>query len=133
MSHPGFAVVLDRCLGVRAGEQVLLIVDDGTDAEVVARLQEGVERRGAVLQLVKIPTPSLPGEEPPLTAAADLLAADAAIELTSLFIGSRRRGRKQLVQESVISRCRESCSTRSAPMARSTSTSTGSGPRAAGW
>jgi leucyl aminopeptidase (aminopeptidase T) len=90
MSHPGFSVVLDRCLGVQAGEEVLLIVDDGTDAEVVAWLREGVERRKALLHLIRIPTPSLPGEEPPPTAASDLLAADAAIELTSLFIGSSK-------------------------------------------
>jgi len=38
----GFANVLDQCLGIRAGEQVVLLSDAGTDAEVVSRLLEEV-------------------------------------------------------------------------------------------
>jgi len=90
MSHPGFATVLDRSLAVDRGEQVLLVTDEGTDPAVVSRLVAGIEERGASPRVVAIPTPALPGEEPPAEAAAALLAADAAIELTSLFIGSSR-------------------------------------------
>ena len=37
----GFANVLDRCLAVREGEQVVLLTDEGTDAAVVAGVGRG--------------------------------------------------------------------------------------------
>ena len=42
MSADGFDNLLDQCLGVRAGEQVVLLTDDGTDDGVVSRLAESV-------------------------------------------------------------------------------------------
>jgi leucyl aminopeptidase (aminopeptidase T) len=83
-----FDNVLDRCVAVRAGEQVVLLADDGTDGEVVAGLVDGIARRGAVPVVASIPSPQLPGAEPPSSVAAMMLAAGAIIELTSLFIGS---------------------------------------------
>ena len=83
-----FDNVLDRCVAVRAGEQVVLLADDGTDGEVVAGLVDGIARRGAVPVVASIPSPRLPGAEPPSSVAAMMLAAGAIIELTSLFIGS---------------------------------------------
>jgi hypothetical protein len=94
MSVPAFDNVLDACLAVRPGEQVVLIVDDGTDEAVVDGLREGVGARGAVPVVARIPVPALPGSEPPTTVAAMMFEAGAIIELTSLFIGSslaRRR------------------------------------------
>lgn len=84
----GFGNVLDRCLAVRAGEQVLLLTDDGTDVEVVAGLVEGIEARQGVPVVSRIPVPRLPGSEPPSIMAAAMREAGAVIELTSLFIGS---------------------------------------------
>jgi leucyl aminopeptidase (aminopeptidase T) len=84
----GFDNVLDRCLAVRSGEQVLLLTDDGTDAEVVAGLVAGIEARSGVAVVSRIPTPPLPGSEPPSLVAAAMREAGAVIELTSLFIGS---------------------------------------------
>src|SRR2546422_797699 len=84
----GFANVLDRCLAVRAGEQVLLLTDPGSDLTVVDALVEGIEERRGVPVVSRIPTPELPGSEPPATVAAAMLEASAVIELTSLFIGS---------------------------------------------
>jgi leucyl aminopeptidase (aminopeptidase T) len=84
----GFGNVLDRCLAVRPEEQVVLLTDDGTDAEVVAGLVEGIESRGAVAVVSRMPVPPLPGSEPPSTIAAAMREAGAVIELTSLFIGS---------------------------------------------
>ena len=86
----GFANVLDRCLAVAPGERVVLLTDVGTDAEVVSGLSDGVSERGATPVLVTMPVPPLPGSEPPPTVAAEMLRADAAIELTSLFVGSSR-------------------------------------------
>ena len=90
MSHPGFDTVLDSCLRVRPGEEVLLLTDEGTDARVVAGFVEGVSARGAVPVVAAMPMPFIPGAEPPEAVAAALLSAGAAIELTSLFIGSSR-------------------------------------------
>lgn len=88
MSEVAFDNLLDRCLGVREGEDVVLLVDSGTDQEVMRLLAEGIERRGAVPVVAQIPVPRLPGAEPPRSVAAMLLEAGAAIELTSLFVGS---------------------------------------------
>ncbi len=93
----GFGNVLDRCLAVRPGEQVLLLTDDGTDAEVVAGLVEGIEARRGVPVVSVMPMPHLPGSEPPSTVAAAMRAAGAVIELTSLFIGSSAARREATV------------------------------------
>jgi leucyl aminopeptidase (aminopeptidase T) len=89
-----YAHVLDQCLGVVAGEEVILIVDDGTDPTVVETLVTELADRAATPVVARVPRPLLPGEEPPRSVGALLEQADAAIELTSLFIGSslaRRR------------------------------------------
>lgn len=90
----GFGNVLDRCLAVRSGEQVVLLTDDGTDQEVVAGLIEGIESRSAVAVVSRMPMPVLPGSEPPSTVAAAMREAGAVIELTSLFIGSSSARRR---------------------------------------
>jgi leucyl aminopeptidase (aminopeptidase T) len=84
----GFANVLDRCLGLRAGEQVMLLTDAGTDPSVVEGLVAGIEERHAFPVVSIIPVPELPGSEPPGDVAAAMRDAGAVIELTSLFIGS---------------------------------------------
>jgi len=84
----GFANVLDRCLALRAGEQVLLLTDAGTDQRVVEAFEAGVADRGGVPVVSRMPVPDLPGQEPPGTVAAAMRSAGAVIELTSLFIGS---------------------------------------------
>lgn len=88
MTDRAFANVLEQCLGIRTGEEVVLLVDSGSDPRVVERLVSGIEERGAVPIVAELPTPMLPGEEPPRAVGRMLLGADAAIELTSLFIGS---------------------------------------------
>jgi leucyl aminopeptidase (aminopeptidase T) len=93
MSTDGFDNVLDQCLAVRPGEQVVLLTDDGTDEGVVTRLLDGVAQRDGVGLLARMPAPYLPGAEPPGAVAAMMLEAGAVIELTSLFIGSSRARR----------------------------------------
>jgi leucyl aminopeptidase (aminopeptidase T) len=90
----GFANVLDQCLGIRAGEQVVLLSDAGTDAEVVSRLLEEVAARDGIPLVAQMPAPHLPGAEPPRAVAAMMAEAAAIIELTSLFIGSSRARRE---------------------------------------
>ena len=88
MSDGGFDNLLDQCLGVRQGEQVVLLTDEGTDGLVVTRLLESVEARDGVPIVARMPVPRLPGAEPPPAVAAMMREAGAVIELTSLFIGS---------------------------------------------
>ncbi len=93
MAGDGFASVLDQCLAVRPGEQVVLLTDGGTDQQVVTRLLEAVATRDGVPLVAQMPMPYLPGAEPPGAVAAMMLEAGAVIELTSLFIGSSRARR----------------------------------------
>ena len=88
MSTDGFDGVLDQCLGVRPGEQVVLLTDGGTDDGVVTRLLEALAARDGIPLVARMPAPHLPGAEPPGAVAAVMLEAGAVIELTSLFIGS---------------------------------------------
>jgi leucyl aminopeptidase (aminopeptidase T) len=83
-----FGNVLDQCLAVTAGEEVVLLSDEGTDPAVVDGLSEGIGERDAIALVARMPSPRLPGAEPPSTVAAMMLHAAATIELTSLFIGS---------------------------------------------
>jgi leucyl aminopeptidase (aminopeptidase T) len=83
-----FDNVLDQCLAVGAGEEVVLLADEGTDPDVVSGLSSGITERDAIPLVARMPSPRLPGAEPPAAVAAMLLHAAATIELTSLFIGS---------------------------------------------
>lgn len=93
MAGDGFANVLDQCLNIRPGEQVVLLTDGGTDQDVVGRLLEAVAARDGLPLVARMPAPSLPGAEPPGAVAAMMAEAGAVIELTSLFIGSSRARR----------------------------------------
>ena len=90
MTYPGFDAVLDSCLGLREGEELLLLTDEGTDQDVVERLGDGARSRGAVPIVATMPIPRIPGAEPPDSVASALLSVGAAVELTSLFVGSSR-------------------------------------------
>src|ERR1035437_1747450 len=89
----GFDTLLDQCLGVRQGEQVVLLTDEGTDGRVVSRLIESIGGRDGIPLVARMPVPPLPGSEPPRAVAAMMAEASAVIELTSLFIGSSRARR----------------------------------------
>jgi len=88
-----FGHLLDQCLGIRAGEQIVLLTDDGTDQGVVTGLLDSVAARDGIALAALMPAPRLPGAEPPRAVAAMMLAAGAVIELTSLFIGSSQARR----------------------------------------
>jgi leucyl aminopeptidase (aminopeptidase T) len=88
MSDGGFDNLLDQCLAVGQGEQVVLLTDAGTDGKVVSRLTDSIESRDGVPLVARMPVPYLPGAEPPGAVAAMMREAAAVIELTSLFIGS---------------------------------------------
>jgi len=83
-----FGNVLDQCLAVTPGEEVVLLTDEGTDSDVVSRLSDEIGERDAIALVARMPSPRLPGAEPPVAVAAMMRHAAATIELTSLFIGS---------------------------------------------
>ncbi len=90
--------LLDTCLGVRRGEKVALLHDEGTDADVLHAIATGLDERGASFVPVWVPGTSIPGTEPPHEVADALLAADAAVELTSVFLGSSQARRAATAQ-----------------------------------
>src|SRR5229473_8136016 len=92
-SGGGFGNLLDQCLGVGRGEQVVLLTDEGTDGRVITRLIESIGARDGIPLVARMPSPHLPGAEPPGAVAAMMREAAAVIELTSLFIGSSRARR----------------------------------------
>ena len=59
MSTDGFDGVLDQCLGVRPGEQVVLLTDEGTDDGVVSRLLEALAARDGIPLVARMPAPHL--------------------------------------------------------------------------
>ncbi|KWX58771.1 hypothetical protein ASJ79_09895 [Mycobacterium sp. NAZ190054] len=78
---------------MRTDETVVLLVDDGTDPAVVTGLGAGLDVRKAGVRVVTVPRYDLPGSEVTPEAAQALLDADAAIELTSVFVGSNQARR----------------------------------------
>lgn len=84
------SIVLDQCLGVRRNEEIVLLIDAGTDREVIEGLAEAIEGKGCVPVMACMPRYDIPGTEPPDAVARILDGASAAIELTSTFLGSSR-------------------------------------------
>ena len=93
MSSDAFGHLLDQCLSIRPGEQVVLLTDEATDPGVVTRLLDSVAAQDGIPLMARMPMPYLPGAEPPGAVAAMMLEAGAVIELTSLFIGSSQARR----------------------------------------
>jgi len=100
VSADGFASLLDQCLAIRQGEQVVMLTDEGTDPGVVARLTEAIAARDGMPLVARMPSPALRGAEPPGAVAARMAQGGAVIELTSLFIGSSR-ARRQATERGV--------------------------------
>lgn len=84
-------VVVDHTLGVRPGENVLVVRDTrsgefaGVDALLDAILA-AMHRRGADPQVVSYVTRSMAGMEPPRVVAEAMKAADAVILMTTLSV-----------------------------------------------
>ena len=93
MALAALANVLDRCLGVRAGETIVVLADEDTDQRVVDLLRVGLDERECDLIVVMMPMALIPGSEVPAGVAAAMLHCDAVIELTSVFIGSNQARR----------------------------------------
>ena len=87
------ANVLDRCLGVRTGERVVLLTDTASDRRVADLLRSGIEARSAVASTLEMAPMDIPGAEVAPDVARTMARSDAVIELTSIFIGSNEARR----------------------------------------
>ncbi len=74
--------ILRRCLAVRAGEDVLVIVDPGT-REIGELLRQAADAFGAEAVLAVMDERAEDGTEPPAVIAAAMLAADVIVAPTS--------------------------------------------------
>jgi len=74
--------VVGRCLGVRSGEQVAVVVDEHTRA-LGDRLRDAAQARGGEAVTVVMTARGEHGEEPPAPVAAALAAADVFVAPTS--------------------------------------------------
>jgi leucyl aminopeptidase (aminopeptidase T) len=84
--------VVGRCLGVRAGEQVAVVVDEGT-SPLGERLRAAAAGAGADAVTCVMDARAEHGQEPPAPIAAALAAADVFIAPTSKSL-SHTRARK---------------------------------------
>ncbi len=84
--------VVGRCLGVRAGEQVVVVVDEGTSA-LRERLRAAAAAKGADAVTCVMAAREEHGQEPPAPVAAALAAADVFVAPTSKSL-SHTKARK---------------------------------------
>ena len=85
--------ILRRCLGVHAGEEVLVIVDPGTRG-IGDALRDGASALGAEAVLAVMDERATDGTEPTASIAAAMLAADVIIAPTSRSL-SHTQARKR--------------------------------------
>jgi leucyl aminopeptidase (aminopeptidase T) len=84
--------VIGRCLGVQPGEDVVVVVDEGT-REIGEALRAEAARKGAEAVLTVMDAREVDGQEPPAAVAGALAAADVFIAPTSRSL-SHTRARK---------------------------------------
>ncbi len=89
---PAVDTVIDRCLGVRPDEDVVVVVDAGT-REIGEALRDRASAAGADAVLCVMDAREADGNEPPAAVAGALAAADVFIAPTSRSL-SHTRARK---------------------------------------
>jgi len=89
---PAVATVIDQCLAVRDGEEVVVVVDPGT-REIGEALRDAAAQRGAEAVLCVMDAREADGNEPPAAVAAALANANVFIAPTSKSL-SHTRARK---------------------------------------
>ena len=90
---PALDVVLQRCLHVRAGEDLLVIVDPGT-REIGEALREAGRQLGAEAVLTEMDERATDGTDPPRPIASAMCSADVVVAPTSRSL-SHTAARKQ--------------------------------------
>lgn len=82
---PAVRTVIERCLGVKPGEEVVVVTDAGTESIGIA-LRDHAAEVAADAVLMVMDARGNDGEEPPATVASALLASDVFIAPTSKSI-----------------------------------------------
>jgi aminopeptidase len=90
---PAVSIVIGRCLAVKPGEEVLVVVDRETRS-IGEALRDEASRAGSEAVLAIMDPREVNGEEPPPTIAAALKACDVFIAPTSKSL-SHTQARKQ--------------------------------------
>ena len=90
--EPAVRSVIGQCLGVREGENVVVVVDEAT-RDIGEALRAEASRAGAEAVLTVMDAREVDGQEPPAAVAAALAAADVFIAPTSRSL-SHTRARK---------------------------------------
>ncbi len=90
---PAVDTVITRCLGVRQGEQVVVVVDEGTRA-IGEALRDGASAVGGEAVLALMDPREVDGEEPPAPIAAALAASTVFIAPTTRSL-SHTKARKR--------------------------------------
>jgi len=89
---PAVAAILERCLAVSSGEEVVVVVDAGTRT-IGEAITDGARSRGAEAVLMTMAERQEHGNEPPRSVAAALKAADVFVAPTTKSL-SHTRARK---------------------------------------
>ncbi|GAB6158312.1 aminopeptidase [Desulfotomaculum varum] len=95
----GARVALEVCLGVKKGEQVLVVADQGTRTVGRALWEQAVSLEAEALWLEMLPR-SVNGEEPPAAVAVAMKQADVVVAATSKSL-SHTRARREANQNGV--------------------------------
>jgi len=91
--EPAVRTVIERCLGVSPGEEVLVIADSGT-LSIGEALRDGARGAGAEAVLALMDPREVDGNEPPKAIAAALSSCEVFIAPTTRSL-SHTRARKQ--------------------------------------
>lgn len=90
---PAVQTVLERCLGVKPGEDLLVVVDPGT-LEIGTALRDQAAEMGAEAVMAEMEVRANHGTEPPRSIAAAMLESDVIIAPTTRSL-SHTRARKR--------------------------------------
>ena len=96
---PAIDTILTRCLGVKAGENVLVIVDPGTRS-IGEALRDGARALAAEAVLAEMDERATDGTEPPPAIAAAMMASDVIVAPTTRSL-SHTTARKRATDSGV--------------------------------
>jgi leucyl aminopeptidase (aminopeptidase T) len=82
--------ILDVCIGLKAGEHVLVVTDTGFDPAITDTFALAAAERGAEVATIVMTPRSRVGEMPPAMVADAMKHANVVMELCSVWVGSSK-------------------------------------------
>ncbi|MCF7862193.1 aminopeptidase [Candidatus Woesearchaeota archaeon] len=86
-------VILDKCMGYKDGETVLIVTDDGMH-ELADKFYHIYNKKGVEVSFIRMKTRKVNGEEPSTPVSSAMRSADIAILLTSRSISHTKARRR---------------------------------------